>query len=140
DGGLPPYGHSARRGGSRGAGPGTVAGARRLLHGEGGRMKITGLRALILAPRENHHQEVPEYVRSKTRQNGVAIIQTDEGIEGVVSSEASNVRRLAQLWAGAREHIEGQDPFDRGKIAWTLRRRFQWPQRQLGGLDYGLWD
>ena len=88
-------------------------------------MKITGLKALILEPRENHHQEVPEYVVSKTRQNGVAIISTDEGIDGVVSSEASNVRRLAQLWAGAREHIEGQDPFDRGKIAWTLRRRFQ---------------
>src|SRR6266540_5338861 len=101
-------------------------------------MKITGLRVLVLAPRENHHQDVPEYVVSKTRQNGVAIISTDEGIDGIVSSEASNVRRLAQLWAQAREHIEVQDPFDRGKITRVLRRRFTWPQRQLGVLDYGL--
>jgi L-alanine-DL-glutamate epimerase-like enolase superfamily enzyme len=103
-------------------------------------MKITGLRVLILEPRENHHQEVPEYVVSHTRQNGVAIISTDKGIDGVVSTEASNARLLARLWAGAREHIEGQDPFDRGKIARTLRRRFTWPQAILGVLDYGLWD
>src|SRR5919201_452651 len=103
-------------------------------------MKITGLRALVFAPRENHHQEVPEYVVSPTRQNGVAVISTDQGIEGVVSSEASNVRQLARLWAQAREQIEGQDPFDRGKIATVLRRRFNWPQRALGVLDYGLWD
>lgn len=103
-------------------------------------MKITGLRALILAPRENRHQEVPEYIVSRTRQNGVAIISTDEGIDGVVSSEASNVRQLAQLWSTAREHIEGKDPFDRGKITDILRRRFSWPQRALGVLDYGLWD
>jgi L-alanine-DL-glutamate epimerase-like enolase superfamily enzyme len=83
---------------------------------------------------------VPEYVVTKTRQNGVAIISTDEGIEGVVSSEASTVRQLACLWAVAREHLEGQDPFDRGKIATVLRRRYYWPQSVLGVLDYGLWD
>ncbi len=103
-------------------------------------MKITGLRALVFAPRPNHHQEVPEYVSSPTRQNGVAVISTDEGVEGVVSSEANNIRQLARLWAGAREHVEGQDPFDRGKIENVLRRRFNWPQRTLGVLDYGLWD
>ncbi len=103
-------------------------------------MKITGLRAMILEPRPNHHQEVPEYVASATRQNGVAIISTDEGIEGVVSSLGSHVSELARLWAQAREHIEGQDPFDRGKIDSVLRRRFRWPQRVLGVLDYGLWD
>jgi L-alanine-DL-glutamate epimerase-like enolase superfamily enzyme len=103
-------------------------------------VKITGLRVLILAPRENHHQEVPEYVVSHTRQNGIAIISTDEGIDGVVSTEAGNARLLARLWAQAREHIEGQDTFDRGKIINTLRRRFVWPQRILGVLDYGLWD
>jgi L-alanine-DL-glutamate epimerase-like enolase superfamily enzyme len=103
-------------------------------------MKITGLRAIILSPRENHHQEVEEYVVSKTRQNGVAVIETDEGILGVVSSEGSRIRRFAQLWAQAREHIEGQDPFDRGKITRVLRRRFNWPQGILGVLDYGLWD
>ncbi len=103
-------------------------------------MKITGLRALVFAPRPNHHQEVPEYVSSPTRQNGVAVISTDEGVEGVVSSEASNIRQLARLWAAAREHVEGQDPFDRGRIENVLRRRFNWPQRTLGVLDYGLWD
>jgi L-alanine-DL-glutamate epimerase-like enolase superfamily enzyme len=44
------------------------------------------------------------------------------------------------MWAHAREHIEGQDPLDRGRIANVLRRRFDWPQRTLGVLDYGLWD
>jgi L-alanine-DL-glutamate epimerase-like enolase superfamily enzyme len=103
-------------------------------------VKITGLRVLVFAPRVNHHQEVPEYVTSTERQNGVALISTDEGITGVVSSEAGNVRQLARLWAAARDHVEGQDPFDRGKIASVLRRRFYWPQRVLGVLDYGLWD
>jgi len=103
-------------------------------------MKITGLRTLVLAPRENHHQEVPEYVTSPTRQNGIAIIETDEGVQGIVSTEAGNARQLARLWASAREHIEGQDPFDRSRLATLLRRRFYWPQRVLGVLDYGLWD
>jgi L-alanine-DL-glutamate epimerase-like enolase superfamily enzyme len=103
-------------------------------------VKITGLRVLILAQRENHHQEVPEYVSAPYRQNGIAVIETDAGIEGVVSTEAGNARQLARLWAAAREHIEGQDPFDRGKLATILRRRFNWPQRTLGVLDYGLWD
>jgi L-alanine-DL-glutamate epimerase-like enolase superfamily enzyme len=103
-------------------------------------MKITGLRVLIFEPRQNHHQEVPEYATAPTRQNGIAIIQTDEGIEGVVSSNAGIVRQLARLWADSREHIEGQDAFDRVKLATLLRRRFTWPQRVLGVLDYGLWD
>ncbi len=47
---------------------------------------------------------------------------------------------MSRLWAGAREFIEGQDPLDRGKIADVLRRRFYWPQRVLGAVDYGLWD
>ena len=103
-------------------------------------MKITGLRALTLEPRRNPHQEVPEYMDEPMRQNGLAIISTDEGIEGVVSSQAANVRNLARLWHEAREHIEGQDPFDRGKIDTVLRRRFNGPWRALGVLDYGLWD
>src|SRR4051812_45617920 len=103
-------------------------------------MKITGLRTLVLAKRENHHQEVPEYVHARFRQNAIVIIQTDDGIDGIVSTEANHARQLQQLWAGAREHIEGQDPFDRGKLATLLRRRFRWPQQILGLLDYGLWD
>ncbi len=42
-----------------------------------------------VVPRENHHQEVPEYVTAKVRQNGIVIIATDEGIEGVVSTDAT---------------------------------------------------
>jgi L-alanine-DL-glutamate epimerase-like enolase superfamily enzyme len=103
-------------------------------------MKITGFRALVLAPRENHLQEDLDRRASRTRQNAVVIIQTDEGIEGIVSTVANHARQFAQLWAGAREHIEGQDPFDRGKLATLLHRRFHWPQRVLGVLDYGLWD
>ncbi len=103
-------------------------------------MKITGLTARIFEPRINHHQEVPEFITSPHRQNGVAVIHTDAGIEGVVSSEASNIRNLARMWQQAQEHLHGQDPFDRAKIANLLRYRFYWPQRTLGVLDYGLWD
>ena len=106
----------------------------------GSGMKITGLRVLILEPRENHHQEVPEYVVSKTRQNGIAIISTDEGSTASSRPRPATPGSLRGAGPGAREHIEGQDPFDRGKIARTLRRRFTWPQRILGVLDYGLWD
>lgn len=103
-------------------------------------MRITGLRVQIFEPRPNYHQEVPEYVSAPQRQNGVAIIFTDEGIEGIVSSTADTLRQLARLWRGAAEHLEGKDPFDRGRIARVLARRFGWPQRALGILDYGLWD
>lgn len=103
-------------------------------------MKITGLEVHIFEPRPNYHQETPEYVSAPTRQNGVAVIHTDEGIDGVVSSQAGNLRRLAQLWAQAREHITGQDPFERGRLEHLLRRRFSWPSQAIGVLDYGLWD
>ncbi len=103
-------------------------------------MRITGFRGFVFEPRRHPLQEVADYVSAPLRQNGVVVITTDEGIEGVVSTEGFRVRELARLWAQAREHVEGQDPFDRGKIAHMLRRRFYWPQHILGVLDYGLWD
>ncbi len=103
-------------------------------------MKITGLRVHIFESRTNPHQETPEYTSALTRRNGIAVISTDEGIEGVVSSTAGLLKQLASLWAEAREHIEGQSPLDRGLIEEVMRRRFSWPTRVIGVLDYGLWD
>lgn len=103
-------------------------------------MKITGLTVKTFAPRPNAHQEVPEYVVASTLRNGVAIVHTDAGIDGVVSAAAGVLEQLAERWRGAREHIEGQDPFARGRIEALLKRRFGWSGRVLGVLDYGLWD
>ena len=103
-------------------------------------MKITGLTVHLFESRPNHHQETPEYVNVTTRQNGVAVISTDEGITGVVSSEAAKLKQLAGLWSVAKDHIEGQDPFDRGRIEKLLRHRFAWPSAAVGVLDFGLWD
>jgi L-alanine-DL-glutamate epimerase-like enolase superfamily enzyme len=103
-------------------------------------VKITGLTVRILEPRVNHHQEVPEYITMPTRQNGIAIIHTDEGIDGVISTQGAYLRQLGRLWEAAKEHIHGRDPLDRGKIDKVLRGRYYWPQHILGVLDYGLWD
>jgi len=103
-------------------------------------MKITGLTAYIFEPRPEVGQEVKDWQTSSTHQNGVAVIHTDEGIDGVVASRAESVRQLARHWSQAREHIEGQDPLDRGKIDDILRRRFYWSTRVRGVLDHGLWD
>ena len=54
-------------------------------------MKITGLRVLILAPRENHHQEVPEYVVSKTLEKPIwrnTTVIRDNVIEAVRALKA----------------------------------------------------
>jgi len=103
-------------------------------------MKITGLTVHIFEPRPEVGQEVRDWQTSSTHQNGVAVIHTDEGIDGVVASRAENVRQLAHQWSQAREHIEGQDPLDRGKMDDILRRRFYWSTRVRGVLDHGLWD
>lgn len=81
-------------------------------------MKITGLTVHILQPRPNPVRENPEHKYSMDRQYGVAVASTDEGIEGIVQASgtvegADSVRGLARRWAQNREHIEGQDPFDR---------------------------
>ncbi|MDP3061591.1 MAG: enolase C-terminal domain-like protein [Chloroflexota bacterium] len=103
-------------------------------------MKITGLTVHIFQPRPDVGQEVKEWQNSPTHQNGVAVIHTDQGIDGVVATGAGQARQLANLWKIAREHIEGQDPLDRGKIEDILIRRFYWPMQVRGILDHGLWD
>jgi len=100
-------------------------------------MKITGLEVWIFEPRPDHHE-----ADTVTRQNGIARIFTDEGIEGVISASTSTLRALANRWAACRQHfsIEGQDPFDREMIERVLSWRFSWPTGVLGILDTGLWD
>lgn len=103
-------------------------------------MKITGLTVHVFEPRPDVGQEVKDWQQSRTHQNGVAVIHTDEGVEGVVAASAAVLRRLAGMWTVAREHIEGQDPLDRGRIEHVLTRRFYWPMAVRGLLDNGLWD
>ena len=103
-------------------------------------MKITGLTVHIFEPRPDVGQEVEEWQASRTHQNGVAVLHTDQGIDGVVAARADVVHQLARKWSSAREHIEGQDPLDRGKIEDILARRYYWPLQVRGILDYGLWD
>ena len=103
-------------------------------------MKITGLTVYIFEPRPEVNQEIKEYQGSLTHQSGVAVIHTDEGIDGVVASRGPDLKQLVHLWPIAREHIEGQDPLDRGRIENIVTRRFHWPLRVCGILDYGLWD
>jgi L-alanine-DL-glutamate epimerase-like enolase superfamily enzyme len=105
-------------------------------------MKITGMEVWIFEPRPNHHQEVPAYQNAPTRQNGIARILTDEGIEGVYSGTASRLREFAARWSACRRYfpLEGQDPFERGRIKRILSRRFYWPTAPLGILDTALWD
>ena len=108
-------------------------------------MKITGLTVHILQPRPNPVRENPEHKYSLNRQYGIAVMHTDQGVEGIVHGNgtvegASSIRGLARRWARNREHIEGQDPFDRGRIEQVLARRFYWSKQQLGLIDYLLWD
>ena len=81
-------------------------------------MKITGLSVHIFEPRPEVGQEIVEYQAWPTIQNGVAVIQTDQGIDGVVAVTVAGglLRQLASLWSVAKGHIVGQDPLDRGKI------------------------
>ena len=103
-------------------------------------MKITGLTVHIFEPRPLVSQEVKEWQPTPTSQNGVALIHTDEGIDGVVAESGAALKQLIRLWPIAREYIEGQDPLDRGRIEDIVTRRFNWPLRVCGILDYGLWD
>ena len=103
-------------------------------------MRITGLTVHIFEPRPEVGQEMKDWQTTRTHQNGVAVIHTDEGIDGVVATGARNLGEIARLWPVAREYIEGQDVLDRNRIQDILLRRFYWPMRARGVLDYGLWD
>jgi len=103
-------------------------------------LKIRGLTVYILEPRPDVGQEVKEWQNLPTHQNGVGVIHTDQGLDGVVCARAGVLRQLSSLWKTAREHIEGQDPLDRGKIEDILQRRYYWPMQVRGVLDHALWD
>lgn len=103
-------------------------------------MKITGLTVAVFGERPDAGQEVKESKFTNTRQLGTATFHTNEGIDGVVVAGALELQQLVRLWRIARDHIEGKDPLDRGNIEHLLDRRFRWPMRIRGILDYGLWD
>src|SRR3546814_16497387 len=75
-----------------------------------------------------------------THQGGVAVIHTDEGIDGVVAMRARDLRDIVTLWPAARDAIEGQDIFDRARLDALVRTRFAWPMRARAILASGLWD
>jgi L-alanine-DL-glutamate epimerase-like enolase superfamily enzyme len=103
-------------------------------------MRIHGCTLLIFRETEDHHQEVPEYRLRKVRQNGVAILHTDAGIDGVVSTDASRLRHLARVWPQISDHLVGQEVFDRERIEKRLVRQFWVPGDIVGIIDYALWD
>ena len=59
-------------------------------------MKITGWTIYLFEARPSRHQEVANFARHKTMANGVAILHTDEGIDGVVSAGAARLLQLAR--------------------------------------------
>lgn len=103
-------------------------------------MNIRGWTISLFQPTEDHHQEVVKHSRRKARANGLLIVHTDEGIDGIVSSDATRLAQLARSLSSATEHLVGQNPFDRGRIEKTLVARFNWTADLIGLLDYALWD
>lgn len=103
-------------------------------------MKITGLTIHLFESRPSRHQEVAQYARHKHMANGVAILHTDEGIEGIVSAGALRLSQLAKAWPGIAEHVVGRSPLDRVAIEHMLHKRFLWHTEQIGLLDHALWD
>jgi L-alanine-DL-glutamate epimerase-like enolase superfamily enzyme len=53
---------------------------------------------------------------------------------------ARDLVEIARLWPAAREALEGRDVLDRAQLDDLMHRRFYWPIRARGILDYGLWD
>lgn len=103
-------------------------------------MKITGLTVHVFQKRPQFCQETESFQLEKTIQNGVAVIHTDEGIDGIICTHLRDLIQMARQWAAAREYIEGQDPLNRGKIQDILTNRFWWSGKLYGALDFGLWD
>ena len=73
-------------------------------------MKITGLTVHVFQKRREIAQETKQFQWAPTFQNGVGVIHTDEGIDGIICTDAPTLVQLARHWPGAREYIEGQDP------------------------------
>jgi L-alanine-DL-glutamate epimerase-like enolase superfamily enzyme len=94
----------------------------------------------LFETRPSHHQEVAKFARAKTTANGVAILHTDEGIDGVVSAGAARLLQLARAWPAVSEHVIGRSPLDRPAIEEVLHKRFLWNTELIGLLDHALWD
>lgn len=103
-------------------------------------LKITGLTVHILEPRLNPRYDDPAWLETPTHQNAVAVIHTDEGVEGIATNKAGVLRQLASHWSNAKEYIEGQDPFNRGQIDHMVSTLYRWPIQVRGALDHALWD
>jgi L-alanine-DL-glutamate epimerase-like enolase superfamily enzyme len=103
-------------------------------------MIITGMTIHLFHEVEDHHQEVVEHRIRKARQNGLAILHTSEGIDGVVSTDAGRLRQIARIWPNISQVVVGQSVFDREKIERRLARQFWVPSDLIGVLDYALWD
>lgn len=103
-------------------------------------MKITGWTIHLFHPRPSHHQEVAQFARSKQMANGVAILHTDEGIDGIIATGAARIMQLARSWPAVSELVVGRSPLERPAIEEVLRRRFLWPTELVGLLDHALWD
>lgn len=103
-------------------------------------MKITGWTIHLFEARASHHHELADAARVRTRSNGVAILHTDEGIDGVVSAGAPRLLQLARSWPAVAERVIGRDPLDRPAIEEMLHERFLWPTELIGLLDHALWD
>src|SRR5687768_14354018 len=98
-------------------------------------MKITGLTAHLFEPKPEVGQEVAQWQSARTDEQGVAVIHTDGGVDGVVAMRANDIKGIVNYGAAAREVIEGQDVLDRARIDELVRRRVYWPLRARGSLD-----
>lgn len=103
-------------------------------------MKITGWTIHLFEPRPSHHQEVAHFARSKLMANGVAILHTTEGIDGIVCAGAARLMQLARSWPAVAELVIGCSPLERPAIEEVLHKRFLWPTELIGLLDNALWD
>jgi L-alanine-DL-glutamate epimerase-like enolase superfamily enzyme len=103
-------------------------------------VKITGWTIHLFETRPSHHQEVAHFARSMTMSNGVAVLHTDEGIDGVVSAGTARLMQLARAWPTVAEHVVGRSPLERLAIEDVLHKRYLWPTEQIGLLDHALWD
>ena len=103
-------------------------------------MKIVGWTIHLFETRPSRHQEVAHFARNKTMANGVAILHTDEGIDGVVSAGAARLMQLARAWPAVAEHVVGRSPLDRLAIETLLHKRFLWHTELIGLVDHALWD
>lgn len=103
-------------------------------------MKISGLTVHLFEPRPEVGQEMKAWQAYATHQGGVAVVHTDEGIDGVVAMRSRDLRDIIHLWPQARTALEGTDAWDRARLDDLMRVKFMWPMRARAILDYALWD